>query len=143
MSNSFQITIYRDSVLKITCGIHLQRVIKAKPILLITVLSAIENGLIRDNRIPYDAPFVKLYKQTHNKYGEKITPFFKPYYYMQYEDFWHLKWKTKEDISVRPSMSMLNEYIEYAYLDNALWDLWQDQTIRDEFSSIIESNFLK
>ncbi len=143
MSNSFQITIYRDSVLKITCGIHLQRVIKAKPILLITVLSAIENGLIRDNRIPYDAPFVQLYKQTHNKYGEKITPFFKPYYYMQYEDFWHLKWKTKEDLSVRPSMSMLNEYIEYAYLDNALWDLWQDQTIRDEFRSIIESNFLK
>lgn len=143
MSNSFQITIYRDSVLKITCGIHLQRVIKAKPILLITVISAIENGLIRDNRIPYDTPFVKLYKQTHNKYGEKITPFFKPYYYMQYEDFWHLKWKTKEDLSVRPSMSMLNEYIEYAYLDNALWDLWQDQTIRDEFRSIIESNFLK
>lgn len=143
MNNSFQIAIYRDSMLKITCGVHLQHVIKAKPILLIALISAIEKGIIRDNRITHDEEFVKLYKQVHNDYGEKVTPFFKPYYYMQYEDFWHLKWKGQEDLSIRPSMSMLKDYIDYAYLDNALWDLWQDIAIRDNFRSIIENNYLK
>lgn len=143
MSNSFQIALYHDVILKMTCGTYHGVVIKAKPILLLTVIYAIESNVIKNNQIPHSAEIIDLYKQRFRRYSDKVTPFFKPYYYLQFEDFWHLKWKDKEDLTIRPGLSMLRDNIEYAYLDNELWELLQDDGIRNEFRSVIEDYYLK
>lgn len=143
MSNSFQIALYRDSVKKLTCGTYQGVVIKAKPILLLSVLSAIERGIVENNQIPHSNEMIEVYKQMFSKYGGNITPFFKPYYYLQFEEFWHLKWKVKEDLSIRPGLAMLRSNIEYAYFDEALWELLQDKSILNEFRSVIENYYLK
>lgn len=143
MNRTLKISLYRDSILKMTCGTYHGTVIKAKPILLGVVLSAIDDGLITENKIPLSNEIIELYKRAYSTYGGKITPFFKPYYYLQYEEFWHLKWKVREDKALRPGLTMLRENVEYAYLDNELWELLQDETIRNEFRSVIENYYLK
>jgi putative restriction endonuclease len=75
--------------------------------------------------------------------GEAVTPFFKPFYYLQFDGFWHLKGKTDNVKTDRPSPKFLRENIDYAYLDNALWDLLQEASIREHFKLIIESHHLK
>ena len=40
-------------------------------------------------------------------------------------------------------MAMLRQNIEYAYLDNALWDMLQDLVICDNFRNSIEDHYLK
>ena len=37
---------------------------------------------------------------------------------------------------------LIRENVEYAYFDNALWDLVQDQEMRNHFRTIIENCYL-
>ena len=52
----------------------------------------------------------------------------KPFYHLQNDGFWHLQYiNTPVYIN---SVKMVNNYVEYAYLDTALWDLLQDKEAR-------------
>ena len=42
-----------------------------------------------------------------------------------------------------PSAKLIRENVKYAYLDNALWDLLQEQEMRDYFRKIIIEHYLK
>lgn len=130
-------------ILKIKCGSYQGRKIKAKPLLFYSVIIMIEKGFVHDNCIYFDKVSEEFYKKVSATYGEAITPFFKPFYYLQFDGFWHLKGKYANVKTNRPSPRFIRENIEYAFLDNALWDLLQEASIREHFKLIIESHHMK
>lgn len=141
--STFHKELYSDMILKIKCGSYHGQTIKAKPILLYAVICMVEKGLVKDNRIFFNKSTEEFYKNVFIFYGFSITPFFKPFYYLQFDGFWHLKAKNDNLKAERISSKYIRDNIEYAYLDNALWDLLQDASIRAYYKSIIESYHLK
>lgn len=141
--NAFQLDLYKDAVLKITRGYYQGNPVNAKPILLIAMLDGIDNDLLKNNKIVISDELIQLYKETHIRYNSKVTPFYKPFYYLQFDEFWHLRWIDKEDLKTLPNLKFLRCNVEYAYLDNALWDLLQDKETRDLFRQTIENYYLK
>lgn len=71
------------------------------------------------------------------------TPYQYPLYFLENESFYHLKWKNGRIKTHTPSAKLIRENVEYAYFDNALWDLVQNQEMRNHFRTIIENYYLK
>lgn len=141
--STFHKELYSDMILKIKCWSYQGHKIKAKPILLYSVINMIEEGFIVDNRIYFNKSSEEFYKKVFVSIGEAITPYFKPFYYLQFDGFWHLKGNTDIVKTDRPSPKYIRENVEYAFLDNAFWDLLQKVDIREHFKSIIKSHHLK
>lgn len=141
--NTFQREIYSDMILSIKCGSYKGIKIKAKPILLLSIIKLIENGLVVNNRFFFDKESDSCYNDIFKSFDLKVTPFFKPFYYLQFDGFWHLLWKKDKGPIDRPSDKYIRESILYAYLDNALWDLLQEKETREYFRTIIENHYLK
>jgi len=142
MINSIQIEMYRDILLSINRGTYQGRPINAKPLLLLAIFDAIECKKIANNKIFFD-PMESVYSEVSKEQGAKKTPLFKPYYYLQFDQVLHLHWKTKPYDEKHPSTKFIRDNIDYAYLDNALWDLLQDKETRDYFRKTIEDYYLK
>ena len=106
-------------------------------------MSYMQEGFIVDNRIYFNKSSEEFYKKVFVSTGEVITPYFKPFYYLQFDGFWHLKGNTDIVKTNRPSPKYIRENVEYAYLDNAFWDLLQEVDICEHFKSIIKSHHLK
>ena len=81
----FHKELYSDMILGIKCGSYQGRRIKAKPLLFYSVIMMIEEGLIHNNRIYFNNVSEKFYKNILVVRGEAVTPFFKPFYYLQYQ----------------------------------------------------------
>lgn len=143
MINSIQVLTYHDILRSIKRGSYKGIFINAKPLLIMAVIDAIDRSLLSDNKILFDKSLEDIYKETCLRYDFPVTPFFKPFYYLSYDEFWHLKWKTVAYNEQHPSPKFLRENIEYASLDNILWDLLQDQETRDYFRKSIEDYYLK
>ena len=60
---------------------------------------------------------------------------YKPFNYMQNDGFWHCQ-MTDATIPLH-SAKAIRDNVEYAYLDNALWDLLQEKDIRELVKSEI------
>lgn len=118
-------------------------VVNAKPILLLSIIDQVQAGEVINNQFYYTEDFAKAYKETWEKYqpGVSITPLCKPFYYLTNDEFWHIQWKSKDSFSV-PTDKKMREGVAYGFLDNALWDLLQDETNRDYYRKVIIDFFL-
>lgn len=123
-----QLSYYLDLIKQVNIGNYRGRKILAKPIFIIAFIEALENRIITTNKFYY-ATLKDVYKQTFNLYiGSNVTPMHKPFYHLQNDGFWHLQYiNTPVYIN---SVKMVNNYVEYAYLDTTLWDLLQDKEAR-------------
>ena len=135
--------IYSDMICRLKCGSYQGKMVKAKPLLLLTIINLIEKNMVDNNMFLFDKTTEEEYKHFFIALGEKVTPFFKPFYYLQFDGFWHFNWVPKKKGTNRPSARFIKESISNAYLDNALWDLLQEQEMRDHFRAIIENHYLK
>ena len=64
-----------------------------------------------------------------------------PFFYLQSDGFYNLQWKVKPEKYKFPTMTFIRENLDFAYLDNALWDLLQDAEIRHLYKTLIIENF--
>lgn len=133
---------YYDILRSIRRGSYRGEVINAKPLLVLSVIALIENGIIKNNKIYYTKDLEIVFKKMAQTWDCRVTPLFKPFYYLTYDGFWHLRWKTDIYNEQHPSPKFLRENIEYAFLDNALWDLLQDEESRNYFRKCIEDYYL-
>lgn len=113
----------------------------AKPYLLLSIIDGINNRIILENKILFD-DVVPLYQ--NRIYGAKgmIARMVYPFYFLTSDGFYHLQWKGNPIKTKSPSAKFIREHIDYAYLDNALWDLLQDVEIRQEYKELIEKYYL-
>lgn len=109
----------------------------AKPLLLIAVIDAIDVGMITENKIYFnnkelEGIYNKLFLSCDSKYegpihsNYKITPYQLPFFHLNKEKYYHIMWKdgiNPPEQSKSPSRRYLKENVQYAYLDDKLWDL--------------------
>ena len=117
--------------------------INAKPILLVALFDQIEKGLVSNNKILFDSKLKRCYEDYYSLFEpeRQITPFNKPFFYIQSDGYWHLSWNRKEEQKL-PSAKFLRENVKYASLDNALWDLLQDAEARSVLRETVINYFL-
>ena len=116
--------------------------IVAKPILLLTILKAIDDGFITINRFSYDqmesrytALFKNYFMQARQ---ETLTPMYYPWYFMSHDDFWHLSWQGSEPIKTEsPSAAFIRRNTTHAFFDDDLWTLISHPYYLQEFMQFI------
>lgn len=144
IENNILLNYYRDLLLKINRGVSAGGIkINAKPILIISIIDMIAEGILTNNKIYY--PDIKpIYSQTHKFFQpEKVeTPLYKPFFHLANEPFYHLNWINKFKYNNSISAKIIRDHVEYAYLDNALWDLLQEPHVRNQLRETLVAHFL-
>ncbi|MCR4768683.1 MAG: hypothetical protein K5874_00475 [Bacteroidaceae bacterium] len=113
----------------------------AKPLTLLSIVDCIENGIAKNNMLYFDIieeGYYHLKEQMGLTFNTKVQY---PFYFLQSDGFYHIKWKNKPILTKSPSAKMLRGNVDFAYLDNALWDLLQDAEIRHQYKTLIIENF--
>ena len=105
-----------------------------KPILLLSIIELIAQGIIRDNRIYVSDDLVK----TFNKYWDVLGSdshqrgLHYPFWHLESDGFWHNTLKSEFNGSKPKTTNKLREAVEYASWDNELFNLLQDPNSRSE-----------
>lgn len=119
----------------------------AKPLFLLAVLDSIPNIVIANRINLANKYFAELYKLQFLIYGQQIiTPIEKPLYHLGAEPFYELIWKNPDVarmIKSSPSAKFLRENLEYAKLDDDLWELLQVPQYRAYLKQAIIDRYLK
>ena len=109
--------------------------------MILAMINLIEKGNVSNGLFDIESmknEYVKL-----QSYYSATTPYQYPLYFLENESFYHLKWTENRVITHTPSAKLIRENVKYAYLDNALWDLLQEQKMRDYFRKIIVEHYLQ
>lgn len=139
-----KVEIYRDILLQIKRGNHKGKTINAKPLFLVTIIELIDNGTITSNRFPFDELLSKAFDAVQLKYNQQPSPLYYPFYYLTTQKIWHHKYRLDSTKKTQcPSAKFIRENIEYAYLDNALWDLLQNPDTRNYLKEKIINAYLQ
>ena len=113
----------------------------AKRALVIAVIEGIAAGEIKNNQIKFQDIKARYIRKLEEWQPEK-TPLKYPFYPLEGDGFWHLKWKFAPSAKiVSPSAIFLRDNIDYAYFDNALWDLLQEEEVRKGYVEAITKYF--
>lgn len=140
-----QIDMYRIMLLRIKRSvIRGGIVINAKPILLITLIELIGEGLIKNNQVIISKDVEERYKTKYEELapGETMTPIYRPFYHLMSDGFWHLK-TTEELPAKKLTNRRLRTVTDYGFFDNVLWDILQMENIRDFYTKLLIDNYLK
>ena len=140
---------YKNLLLSISRGNYRGIFSNAKPFFMIALFDSIKEGAIIGNRIKYNNKNLGTHYYTISNYFEpSISPtlFSKPFFHLNSEPFYFLKFKpgvTPPVQSKTPSSKFLRDQVEYASLDDELWDLLQDPGVREEYRQAIIQHFIK
>jgi putative restriction endonuclease len=118
-----------------------------KPVLLLSIIQSIECNEILENRIYITSTLVARFKDNWHQLvkNSKFTSNFSlPFYHLQSEKFWFLKTLIGREIQLTNSRSIksfshLREVVDYAFLDQALFDYLIESTSRQ----ILKETLLK
>ena len=142
-SDILKLRYYRTLLLQTKRGNSRGVMINAKPIFLIAIFDSIKMGKIVDNRILFENNLKENYELLYSQFepNRDITPFHKPFFFLKTDNYWHLMWKDSCERK-SPCVRLLRENLLYASLDNALWDLLQDEQSRDILREAVINHFL-
>jgi putative restriction endonuclease len=106
-----------------------------KPLLLLSVMDLIEQGMIYSNRIDLSDELVDAFRANTAKYichSKVFAPSVgQPFYHMQHEPFWQLVPKEgAEPSNTSYSVNKLRTMYRYALIDEELFQLLQDADAR-------------
>ncbi|MBC1237750.1 HNH endonuclease [Nostoc sp. 2RC] len=114
-----------------------------KPILVLTVIDLIMRGVINDNRIPVSEELIQTFERYWSILGSKSYQggLHYPFFHLQNEGFWHLVFKSEFKGLQPKTTNKLKEAVEYAYLDNELFNFFQDESSREELIDSLVTTF--
>lgn len=146
MNNELLTQYYKNEMLSIKENTSHGWAIHAKPIMLLSIINNIEEHKIDTNKIIFDDELCSTYYFLYSQYtskGSYTSPIY-PFYYLRNDGFMSLK-LTNESVHLRrtPSRKYLQENVQYASFDNALWDLLQDAESREYLKQSIINYFFK
>lgn len=123
----------------------------SKPLCMLAIFDAIENKELLLHKILFPNEYIikrfgLLYEQTYkNQKGFGVSFFIRPFFHLVSSEFYHLIWKkdvVPPSMSATPSAKYLREHLQYAKLDDGLWELLQDSDNRDYFRRNIINRYL-
>lgn len=115
-----------------------------KPFLLLSILDGVEQEWIPDNRIELNQPLIETFFEYWNSImGEdRITTIALPFYHMQSEGFWELRYKGgKEKYKTSPSLGGLTDRVKHAKMNEAFFTLFDDPDERNEIRSLLITTY--
>ena len=145
VTNDLKLQYYKVILLSIKRSSKNGIYINAKPILILSFFDLIAQGIAKENKFVFDENLIRTYKEICKQYEQdkNITPCVYPFYHIKNDDFVNLTFK---DNSIKlphtPSAKYLHENVKYASLDNALWDLLQDDETRNILKETVINYFL-
>lgn len=142
MTQGFLYDYYRSLIFQLRRGNYRGAVSNAKPMYLYLLIVKIGAGEIEGNRIFFDKELIHDYRIAQNFFHCNKTPLSKPYYFLATDKFYHLKWRDEPIKNDSPSAKFIRDNIEYAYFDNALWDLLLDENVRKEYCSVLLQRYM-
>ena len=106
----------------------------AKPVLLLTVLKAIDDGNITENHFEYDT-IKRQYNLTFSRYffqaeQQNATAMLLPWYHLTTDKFWILSYKNDGLFKGKPSEKWIHDNVSHAYFEDDLWILVQNRKYR-------------
>lgn len=148
MSNS--LIAYKNAFSNLHVKIEGGRRFPNKAILLISIMELVRCGYIMKNQIYLDDTIKVSFEYKWRMYiGTEPPIVWTPFWHMKKEPFWHFKpLHTLEAIEnlARPgetaSIGKMKREIEYAYLDEILFEIIQSQMGRTELLAILKENYL-
>ena len=146
--NDLKLQFYRIAFMQIKRGNNRGVNSNAKPIFCLSLIEAIETGVLETNEISFiDERIHKIYLSQFNYYcpNSTITPIAMPFFHCNREPFFSIEWNniTKPPMQAHsPSARFLRENVKYARFENALWDLLQDKECRQTLRNVIIQSFL-
>lgn len=131
METNSQYMFYRDLIIFTQRGNYRGKISNAKPVFIISLIDAISEGIFTDNKLCFgNEGFDNIYYQNSSIYNNN-TKVILPFYHLDTSEYYSIKWHQKYNGSSHtPSKKFMLDNVEYAYLDNALWDLLQDKEAR-------------
>ncbi len=125
---------YLKKFKKLRTGVSHGHVKPHKPVMLLAILSLIENRKITSNRIDYSPQLLELFKRFFNVVRteqDALNPLL-PFFFLRGDRFFHHRpFNDKESsymaLSDPGSIRKFTGIVEYAYLDEVLWGYLQDQ----------------
>ena len=144
MYSELKMQYYRTVLIQTKRGNNRGVTINAKPILLVALFDHIEKGLVINNKILFDNNLERRYYDYYSLFEpeKRITPFHKPFFFLQSDGYWHITWNNDGNTTQKTSKGFLRENVKYASFDNALWDLLQDVEIRNVLRETVINHFL-
>lgn len=123
---------YRDLIIFTQRGNYRGRISNAKPIFVIALIDAIERKIFVDNRLLWgNSEFEAIYYK-HSEHYHNRTRIILPFFHLDTSEYFHVKWRQKyHGLNHMPSIRFMIDNVEYAFLDNALWDILQDRETRE------------
>lgn len=145
---SLQASYYKGLLLSTQRGNYRGEFSNAKPLLLLSIIELIANGQLFNNKIVLNDVLSSVYINICHKLEPNKSPtnICKPYFHLNTETYYKLKFINNCDTlsqSSTPSAKFLREQVEYAQLDETLWELLQNESIREEYAEAIIQHFLK
>ena len=141
MGQGLKLSYYKNLLLSMNVARSHGQVNIAKPIMMLAIISGIEDESIKANRIQYSESLRTNYNKLFGQCSSSpITSSVYPYYYLGSEDFYFIKGKKAR---TTPSAKFLRENVEYACLDDELWELLQNPETRNELRDAIIQHYIK
>ncbi|CAD5949890.1 hypothetical protein NO976_02732 [Planktothrix agardhii] len=112
-----------------------------KPILLLSVIDLISQGIIEQNEITVSDQLIATFKKYWQLLGneEYLGGLHYPFFHLKRENFWHLKLRPDFDGFQPKSINKLKQAVEYAKLDEQLFEFIKNGETRKELVDILIS----
>ncbi|MBD2250740.1 HNH endonuclease [Nostoc parmelioides] len=116
-----------------------------KPILVLTVIDLITQGLITDNQIRVSEELIQTFTCYWSILGSESYKggLHYPFFHLQSDGFWHLVFKPEFNGLQPKTTNKLKEAVEYAYLDKELFNFLQNESPRQELIDALVTTFFQ
>jgi putative restriction endonuclease len=115
-----------------------------KPILLLSTITLIQQGIIRQNRIFLSPELIATFLKYWSFLGSEShrSDIAQPFFHLQSEGFWHLKAKAGFEPVINSKVKIktlngLRDSVQYAYFDDELFELIQNISSRNSLIDIL------
>ena len=148
VTNASYVEIFRN----LSTGVQNGKKLPHKAVLLLSILTLVENVTITENKIHLDKIIANTFASTWGDYlhNSKIPSVWIPFWYMKSESFWHFKALADENIlqnllcfAGHPSVGQMRNVIKYAYVDEQLFSLMQDREERLKLKKVLIETYLR
>lgn len=144
------LTAYKNAFSHLHVKIEGGRRFPNKAILLISIMELVRCGYILNNQINLDDTIRVSFDYNWRMYiGTEPPTVWTPFWHMKKEPFWHFKPLHSLDAVEKlartgetASIGKMKREIEYAYLDEVLFDIIQSQMGRSELLAVLKENYL-
>ena len=148
VTNASYVEIFRN----LSTGVQNGKKLPHKAVLLLSILTLVENVTITENKIHLDKIIANTFASTWGEYlhNTKTPSVWIPFWYMKSEPFWHFKALADENIlqnllcfAGHPSVGQMRNVIKYAYVDEQLFSLMQDREESSKLKKALIETYLR